>query len=100
MTRSKVTLSPHHVRGHRERTMLRQLAVSSLAVVGLLTVATAPAEAGRRTGTWKYWNPYMAQAAPPHWQRPHGGGYAGRGYGHPGYQGYRGGYGGYSPPPY
>jgi hypothetical protein len=80
--------------------MLRYLAVASAAVVGLLTVATAPAEAGRRTGTWKYWNPYMAQTAPPHWQRPRGGGYAGRGYGHPGYQGYRSGYGGYTPPPY
>jgi hypothetical protein len=81
--------------------MLRHLAVSSLAVVGLLTVATAPAEARRRTGTWKYWNPYMAHVAPPpHWHKPYGGGYAGRGYGHPGYQGYRGGYGGYSPPPY
>jgi hypothetical protein len=52
--------------------MFRYLAVSSAAVVGLLAVATAPAEAGRRTGTWKYWNPYMAQTVPPqHWQKPH-----------------------------
>jgi len=43
--------------------MLRYLAVS-VAVAGLLTVATAPAEAGSTTGTWKHWNPYMAQAAP------------------------------------
>ena len=50
--------------------MFRYLAVSCAAVVGLLTVATAPAEAGRRTGTWKYWNPYMAQTMPPqHWQK-------------------------------
>ena len=80
--------------------MLRHLVVASVAAGGLLTMAVAPAEAGRRTGTWKYWNPYMAQPAPQHWHKPHGGGYAGRGYGHPGYQGYRGGYGGYSPPPY
>ena len=68
--------------------MFRYLAVSSAAVVGLLTVATAPAEAGRRTGTWKYWNPYMAQAMPhrpQHWQKPHYRPHAGRGYGHPGY---------------
>ena len=43
--------------------MLRYLAVS-VAVAGLLTVATAPAEAGSTTGTWKHWNPYMAQARP------------------------------------
>jgi len=66
--------------------MFRYLAVSSAAVVGLLAVATAPAEAGRRTGTWKYWNPYMAQAMPQqHWQKPHYRPHAGRGYGHPGY---------------
>jgi hypothetical protein len=41
--------------------MLRYLAVSTVAVAGLLTVATAPAEAGSTTGTWKYWNPYMAK---------------------------------------
>jgi len=59
--------------------MFRYLAVSSAAVVGLLAVATAPAEAGRRTGTWKYWNPYMAQTAPQHWQKPHYAPHAGRG---------------------
>jgi hypothetical protein len=72
--------------------MLRYLAVSTVAVAGLLTVATAPAEAGRRTGTWKYWNPYMAQAVPPHWHKPHYGPSAGRGYGHPGHHASRGGY--------
>ena len=80
--------------------MLRHIAVSSVAVVGLLTMATAPAEAGRRTGTWKYWNPNMAYAAPPYWHKQHPGAYARRGYGHSGYQGYRGGYGGHSSPPY
>jgi hypothetical protein len=73
--------------------MFRHLAVSSLAVLGLLTIAAAPAEAGRKTGTWKYWSPYMAQAV-PNWHNPRGGGYAGRSYGHPGYRGHRG-YGGY-----
>ena len=52
----------------RERTMFRHLAVSSMAVVGLLTMAVAPADAGAKTGTWKYWNPSLAQAAPPYWQ--------------------------------
>jgi hypothetical protein len=79
--------------------MLRHLAVSSFAVVGMLTLATAPAEAGRRTGTWKYWNPYMARPAPPYWHKPYGGGHPGR-YGHPGYNGHHGGYGGYPRPPY
>jgi hypothetical protein len=74
--------------------MFRYLAVSSLAVVGLLTMAAAPAEAGRRTGTWKYWNPYMAQAAPQHWHKPHGW-HAGQGHGYRG-----GGHGGYPRPPY
>jgi hypothetical protein len=75
--------------------MLRYLAVSTVAVAGLLTVATAPAEAGSTTGTWKYWNPYMAQAAPPYWHKPHG---SGPGYRH---RGYGGGYGGYhARPPY
>jgi hypothetical protein len=80
--------------------MLRHLAVSSWAVVGLLTIAPAPAEAGQTTGTWKYWNPNMAHAAPSYWHNPHGSGYARRGYRHPGYQGYRGGYGGHSRPPH
>jgi len=73
--------------------MFRHFAVSSMAVVGLLTMAVAPAEAGASTGSWKYWNPYVAQ---PYWYKPHGGGYAGRGYGHRGYHGYRGGHAGYS----
>jgi hypothetical protein len=80
--------------------MLRHFAVSSFAVAGLLTIATAPADAGQSTVTWKYWNPNMAQAAPPYWHTPHGGGYARFGYRHPAYQGYRGGYGGHSRPPY
>ena len=79
--------------------MLHFFAVSTVAVAGLLAVATAPAEAGSTTGTWKYWNPYMAQAAPQHWHKPHGGAYAGRGYGN-GYHGYRGGYGGHPRRPY
>jgi len=37
--------------------MFRHFAVSSMAVVGLLTMAVAPADAGAKTGTWKYWNP-------------------------------------------
>jgi hypothetical protein len=35
--------------------MLRDFAVASLAVVGLLTAAVLPAEAGANTGTWRYW---------------------------------------------
>ena len=80
--------------------MFRYLAVSTVAVAGLLTVATAPAEAGRRTGTWNYYNPYMAQAVPQHWHKPHGRWHTGGGYGHRGYHGYRGGYGGHPRPPY
>jgi hypothetical protein len=49
--------------------MLRYFAVASVAVVGLFTVAAVPAEAGASTGSWKYWTPYSAHAAPPHW--PH-----------------------------
>jgi hypothetical protein len=78
--------------------MRRHLAIPALAVAGLLTMAAAPAEAGRRTGTWKYWNPNMAYAAPPYWYKRHPGAYAGPGYVQPRYHGYRGGYGRYSPP--
>src|SRR4051812_39884102 len=90
--------------------MLRYLAVSSAAVLCLLTAAAAPAEAGQSTGTWKYWSPEMAQPATPHW--PHGGGYGGRAYGyaqpatphwHHGGRGYGHlghGYSGYPQPPY
>ena len=46
--------------------MFRHFAISSIAVVGLLTMAVAPADAGAKTGTWKYWNPSLAQAAPPY----------------------------------
>jgi hypothetical protein len=67
--------------------MFRYLALSSAAVVGLLVVATAPAEAGRRTGTWKYWNPYMAQTAPHRWHKPHYSPYAGGGHGDHAYRG-------------
>ena len=70
--------------------MLRYFAIASVAVVGLFTVAAVPAEAGASTGSWKYWTPYTAHAAPPHW--PHARGYDGRGYGHRGYHAYRGGY--------
>ena len=74
--------------------MFRHFAISSIAVVGLLTMAVAPADAGAKTGTWTYWNPSLAQAAPPYspyWHEQHGGGYAGRSYGHRGYQDHRGG---------
>jgi len=56
--------------------MLRYLAISSAAVLSLLTTATAPAAAGQSTGTWKYWSPQMAQTVVPYWS--HGGGYGGR----------------------
>src|SRR4051812_40256336 len=93
--------------------MVRYLAVSSAAALGLLLAAAAPAEAGPRTGTWKYWSPQLAQPATPY--RPHGGGYGdGRGYGHaqpaaPQWREWHGGhgsghlgrgYGGYPQPPY
>src|SRR3954466_14042102 len=93
--------------------MLRYLAVSSAAVLCLLTAAAAPAEAGQSTGTWKYWSPQMARPA-PYWS--HGGGYRGHGYGHAqpapshwhqggghgggGYGHFGRGYGGYPQPPY
>jgi len=80
--------------------MFRHLTVSSMAVVGLLTMAVAPAAAGAKTGTWKYWNPSLAQAAPPYWLEQHGGGHAGRSYGHRGYQDHRGGYARYSRRPH
>ena len=76
--------------------MLRYLAVASVAVVGLFTVAAVPAEAGASTGSWKYWTPYMARAAPPHW--PHVRQYDGPRYGHRGYPGHHGGY--RAQPPY
>ena len=76
--------------------MFRHFAVSSMAVVGLLTMAVAPAAAGAKTGTWKYWSPSLAQAAPPYWHEQH----AGRTYGHRGYQDYRGDYAGYSRRPH
>ena len=80
--------------------MFRHFAVSSMAVVGLLTMAVVPADAGAKTGTWKYWNPSLAQAAPPYWHEQHGGGHAGRSYGHRGYQDHRGGYARYSRRPH
>ena len=43
--------------------MLRNFAVASLAVVGLLTAAALPAEAGANTGTWRYWTSYGARCA-------------------------------------
>src|SRR3954469_20521296 len=61
---SPATVTP--TSGSRERTMFRHLR-ASMAVVGLLTMAVAPADAGAKTGTWKYWNPSLAQAAPPYW---------------------------------
>jgi hypothetical protein len=62
-------------------------------VCAALGLAAVPAEAGRRTGTWKYWNPNMAYAAPPYWYaHPQARRYS-RGYGPPAYQGY-----GYGPP--
>ena len=59
--------------------MYGRIAFTALAVVTLLTAA-APAGAGQSTGTWKYWNPNMAYAAPPYWQQPHYGRHPG--YGH------------------
>src|SRR3954465_5545587 len=59
--------------------MLRYLGVSSAVLLGLLTAATAPAEAGQSTGSWKYWSPHMARPAMPYWS--HGGGYRGHRYG-------------------
>ena len=61
--------------------MYGRIAFTALAVVTLLTAA-APAGAGQSTGTWKYWNPNMAYAAPPYWQQPHYGGHPGWRYGH------------------
>src|SRR3954449_2076321 len=81
--------------GSRERMMFRHFAVSSMAMMGLLTMAVEPAAAGATTGTWKYWNPSLAQAAPSGW-RP----YAGRSYDHRGYHEHHGGYTGYSRPPH
>ena len=61
--------------------MYGRIAFSALAVVTLIAAAM-PAAAGQSTGTWKYWNPNMAYAAPPHWQHRHYGGHPGWGYGH------------------
>ena len=74
--------------------MLRKLAISSLALAGLLAAAAVPAQAGSRTGSWKYWHPNMAVAAPPYWHKHHHGPFAGRGYGPP----RRHGYGGHASP--
>jgi hypothetical protein len=81
--------------------MFHRLAVSSLALAGLL-VAAGPVAAGQSTGTWKYWNPGALYVAPPaigHVQAYRGG--PGWGHRHPEYQAHRGGYGGYGgyPPP-
>src|SRR5215207_4593296 len=62
--------------GYRERIMYGRIAFSALAVVTLIAAAM-PAAAGQSTGTWKYWKPNMAYAAPPHWQHPHYGGHPG-----------------------
>jgi|SoiMethySBSTD1v2_1073268.scaffolds.fasta_scaffold3062802_1 hypothetical protein len=70
--------------------MFRNFAVTSLAVAGLLTAAALPAEAGASTGTWRYWTPYTAHAAPPYW--PHARGHMGRGDYHRGHHGYREGH--------
>ena len=48
--------------------MLPNFAVACLAVVGLLTAAALPADAGANTGTWRYWTPYTAHPAPPYVQ--------------------------------
>jgi hypothetical protein len=81
--------------------MLRRTTLSSLAMVGLLTLAAAPAEAGRRTGSWKFVNPNSAYAMTP-FAHPHQHfrGYAGTRYGHPRhYWGHRG-YRDHAPSPY
>ncbi len=68
--------------------MYGRIAFTALAVVTLLAAA-APAGAGQSTGTWKYWSPNMAYAAPPYWQQPHYGGHPGWRYGHRQYRDYR-----------
>ena len=69
-------------------------------MIGFVTLAAAPAEAGRRTGSWKYVNPNSAYAVAPYsHHQPHFGGYGGRRYGHQGYWGHRG-YRDYAPSPH
>jgi hypothetical protein len=73
--------------------MLRPFAFTSLAMVGLVALAAALAEAGRRTGSWRYVNPNSAYAMAPYSHpQPQFGGYAGpamgRHWGHRGYPDY------------
>jgi len=71
---------------------LLKVAILAISVGGIFSAA--PAEAGRSTGTWKYYNPYYGGPAVGALRRNYGGGhgYRGGGYGYRGGgYGYRGG---------
>jgi hypothetical protein len=70
--------------------MHRRITVTALAGFGLLAVAVAPALAGQGTGSWKYWNPNMGYATPPHWSQHQHHGRPGWRHGHRAHRGHDG----------